>query len=152
MEMIDEIEAPEEVRAPRRRRVPWGYVAAGLAVAAAVAYLVIANTSSTAAYYMTIDELRACHACAARTVRVAGDVAPASVVRDDRTQVIRFTIAEARETMPVVYSGVVPDIFRPGITVVVEGRLGPSGTFQAQTLLAKCPSRFQSATPGATQP
>ncbi len=139
--------------APRRRRtLPWSFVAAGLAVAAAVVYLIFANTSANAAYYMTIKELRACHECASRIVRVAGVVQDGSVVRNDATQAVRFTITEGQDAMPVTYSGIVPDIFRPGITVVVEGQLGPSGTFAARTLLAKCPSKFQSATPGASQP
>jgi len=44
--------------------------------------------------------------------------------------------------MPVDYKGTLPDIFKPGITVVVEGTLGDDGVFRARTLLAKCPSRF----------
>jgi cytochrome c-type biogenesis protein CcmE len=47
--------------------------------------------------------------------------------------------------LPVVYKGIVPDIFAPGIQVVVEGRLNGSGTMEATTLLAKCPSRFTSS-------
>lgn len=155
--MIEDVvvpEAPEAARpAPRRlRRVPWSFVVAGVAVAAAVIWLIAANTSANAAYYLTIDELRTCHDCSGRIVRVAGAVADGSVVRNDATQVVRFNIAEGQQTLPVTYSGIVPDIFRPGITVVVEGKLGPSGVFNAQTLLAKCPSKFQSATPGVTQP
>ena len=53
---------------------------------------------------------------------------------------------DATAAIPVEYTGTLPDIFRPGITVVVEGRLGADGVFHARTLLAKCPSRF------ATQP
>jgi cytochrome c-type biogenesis protein CcmE len=149
--MIDEMVTPE-VEVPRRRRkVPWSFVVAGLAIAGAVAYLIFASTSATAAYYMTINELRACHDCATRTVRVAGVVAAGSIARDDATQTVRFIVTEGRDTLPVTYShGVVPDIFRPGITVVVEGRLASSGVFNADTLLAKCPSKFQSATPGAS--
>ncbi len=148
--MIDELVAPE-VKVPRRRKVPWSFILAGLAVAGAVVYLIFANTSATAAYYMTVSELRACHVCATRTVRVAGVVAAGSIARDDQTQTVRFTVTQGQDTLPVTYNGVVPDIFRPGITVVVEGRLQSSGVFDAQTLLAKCPSRFQSATPGASQ-
>jgi cytochrome c-type biogenesis protein CcmE len=147
---VDEVIVAPEVRAPRRRRVPWSFVVAGLAVAAAVTYLIFASTSATAAYYMTVNELRTCHDCATRTVRVAGVVQADSIVRHDQTGVVLFTITQGKDALPVEYSGVVPDIFRPGITVVVEGRVASSGLFNAQTLLAKCPSRFQSATPGAS--
>lgn len=136
---------------PRRRKVPWSFLLAGLAIAGAVIYLVTANTSASAEYYMTIDQLHACTSCASRTIRVAGIVAPNSITRDERAQVIHFTIAEQAQAMPVVYGGVVPDIFRPGIQVVVEGRV-VNGVFQAQNLLAKCPSKFQSATPPASAP
>jgi cytochrome c-type biogenesis protein CcmE len=149
--MIEELDAPP-VSAPgarRRRRMRWSFVVAGVAVAAAVAYLIFTNTTADAAYYLTIKQARACGECSGRVVRIAGQVAP-DIQRNDATQVIHFTLRDSTSTLPVVYSGVVPDIFRPGVTVVVEGKLASSGQFQAQTLLAKCPSKFQSATPGAT--
>ncbi|MGH2517683.1 MAG: cytochrome c maturation protein CcmE, partial [Ktedonobacterales bacterium] len=92
--------------------------------------------------------LRACSTCASQTVRVAGIVAP-NVAKNDKTQVVHFTITDTGGALPVVYSGIIPDIFRPGIQVVVEGHVA-NGVFQAQNLLAKCPSKFQSATPGAS--
>jgi cytochrome c-type biogenesis protein CcmE len=150
--MIEEMVTPE-VETPRRRKVPWSFIVAGLAVAGAVAYLIFASTSATAAYYMTINELRACHDCSTRTVRVAGVVQAGSIARNDSAQTMRFSVTQGHDALPVTYSlqsGAVPDIFRSGITVVVEGKLLPTGVFDAQTLLAKCPSRFQSATPGAS--
>jgi cytochrome c-type biogenesis protein CcmE len=74
-----------------------------------------------------------------------------SIVRNDQAHLINFVITDGSQTMPVTYTGIVPDIFRAGAQVVVEGRYSGQGAFQAQTLLTKCPSKFQSATPGATQ-
>lgn len=130
-----------------RRRWPWSFLIAGIAIAGAVIYLVTANTSTSAEYYMTIGQIRACSSCSARSIRVAGVVAANTVVKDPQAQIVRFTISDNTQTMPVVYGGVVPDIFRAGIQVVVEGKLGADGVFHAQNLLAKCPSKFQSATP-----
>jgi cytochrome c-type biogenesis protein CcmE len=59
---------------------------------------------------------------------------------------VTFTERDTTASMPVDYRGTLPDIFRPGITVVAEGKLGADGVFHARTLLAKCPSRF-STTP-----
>jgi cytochrome c-type biogenesis protein CcmE len=134
---------------PRRRKVRWSFVVAGLAIAGAVLYLVLANTGATAEYYMTISQLRACSNCSARTVRVAGVVVAGSIVRNEATQVVDFRISDAKTTaaMPVTYSGVVPDIFAAGTQVVVEGKLAGDGVFQADSLLTKCPSKFQAATP-----
>jgi cytochrome c-type biogenesis protein CcmE len=145
-----------ETTAPRlgRPRVRWSLLVAGIAIAGAILYLVIANTGASARYYMTVGELRACHACASQIVRVAGTVEAGTVVRDGATQTVRFTVVDASAPnagLPVVYGGVVPDVFKPGVQVVVEGRL-QNGTFRASSLLAKCPSKFQSATPASGAP
>ncbi|HKV83815.1 MAG TPA: cytochrome c maturation protein CcmE [Ktedonobacterales bacterium] len=132
-----------------RRKLPLSFMIAGVAIIGAVLYLVVANTGASAQYYMSIHALRACTTCATKTIRVVGDVRSGSITRNDATQVVHFDIVDGADTMAVVYSGVVPDIFRAGVQVVVEGRLNSVGVFQARNLLAKCPSKFQSATPPA---
>lgn len=148
-----DVVAPETPKRRARRRLPWGFLVAGVAILAAVAYLVIANTGATAEYYMTIHQLQTCSTCAGKTVRVAGFVAQNGLVKDDATQTVRFIITDnaqaATQTMPVVYKGIVPDAFKAGAQVVVEGTYA-SGAFQASMVLAKCPSKFQAATPGAS--
>ena len=114
-------------------------VAAGVVVAACVTYLVWSAAGSSAEYYRTISEVQA--------RPVAGDVRVLGVVQDDVQrldggQEVRFTAAVAGARMPVAYRGALPDIFKPGTQVVVEGRAGADGVFHARTLLAKCPSRF----------
>ncbi|HEV8596960.1 MAG TPA: cytochrome c maturation protein CcmE [Candidatus Dormibacteraeota bacterium] len=115
----------------------WGLPA--VVVAACVGYLIYAASGGAGEYYVTVSELRA-HA-------PAGDVRVAGVVQDDVQKSrgglhVTFTEKDGTASMPVEYSGALPDIFRPGITVVAEGRLGSDGVFHARTLLAKCPSRF----------
>jgi cytochrome c-type biogenesis protein CcmE len=131
-----------------QKRFPLSFLLAGMAILGAVLYLVYANTQANAVYYMTVPELEHCTICATQSIRVAGYVQTGSIQRNDRSQSIAFVIEDSHQTLPVVYSGVVPDIFRAGVQVVVEGRYykGTAGTqpFQAQTLLAKCPSKFQS--------
>jgi len=133
---------------PRRRRLPWSIVLAGLVILGAVAYLIYANTRSNAAYDMTVSQLRQCSTCVFQAVRVEGTVQKGSIERDDATQRLAFVISDGHQSLSVLYNGVVPDIFNAGIQVVVEGQYrGQSSTFQAQTLLTKCPSRFTVATP-----
>jgi cytochrome c-type biogenesis protein CcmE len=112
-------------------------------VAACVGYLIYSASGGSAEYYMTVTQLRS-HS-------VAGDVRVAGVVQSDVQKSngglhVTFTEKDGTASMPVDYSGTLPDIFKPGITVVAEGRLGSDGVFHARTLLAKCPSRF-STTP-----
>jgi cytochrome c-type biogenesis protein CcmE len=134
----------------RKRRIPLSFMLAAIAILGAVVYLVFANTQASAVYYMTVSELQHCTTCSAQSVRVAGIVQAGSVTRNDAQEQITFTIVDGKQTLPVTYSGVVPDIFRPGVQVVVEGHYnGQVAPFNAQTLLTKCPSKFQSATPSA---
>ena len=143
----DQTKAEERERPQRRKRAPLSFLLAGIAILGAVLYLVYANTQANAAYYMTIPELKRCTTCATQSIRVAGIVQAGSIQRNDPQQMIKFSMMDGQQTLPVVYRGVVPDIFRPGIQVVVEGHYNGQDDFQALTLLAKCPSKFQSATP-----
>jgi len=147
---LDTASQEERAQPRRKRRLPISFLLGGIAILGAVIYLIFANTQANAMYYMTVSELHSCTVCTTQSVRVAGVVQVGSVVQNNTGQQIRFAIADSSSGHPlqVVYSGIVPDIFRPGITVVVEGHYTGTGPFQAQTLLAKCPSKFQSATPG----
>ena len=115
----------------------WGLP--GLVVAGCVGYLIFSASGGSAEYYLTVSELR--------TQTHAGDVRVAGVVQNDVQKSdgglhVTFTEKDGTASVPVDYSGPLPDIFKPGITVVVEGKLGGDGVFHARTLLAKCPSRF----------
>ncbi|GAC1687818.1 MAG: hypothetical protein PVS2B1_08840 [Candidatus Dormibacteraceae bacterium] len=118
------------------------WVLPALVVAGCVGDLIYASGGS-AEYYLTVTELR--------SHTGSGDVRVAGVVQDDIEKSegglhVTFTEKDGTASIPVEYSGTLPDIFKPGITVVVEGKLGSDGVFHARTLLAKCPSRF-STTP-----
>jgi cytochrome c-type biogenesis protein CcmE len=122
--------------------IRWGIVM--LVVGACVGYLVYSASGGTSEYYLTVSELRS-QQPAAGDVRVAG-VVQNDVQRSDGGLHIQFTEKDVTSAVMVDYHGTLPDIFRPGITVVAEGRLGADNVFHARTLLAKCPSRF-STTP-----
>lgn len=130
-----------------RKRFPLSFLIAGIAILGAIIYLIYANTQTNAVYYMTVSELKQHGTSGSQAVRVSGIVQAGSIKQSGQGDTISFVITEGSQSLPVTYSGIVPDIFRPGIQVVVEGRYNGSGPFQAQTLLAKCPSKFQSATP-----
>lgn len=122
----------------------WKFAIAGSVLVAAVAYLVVTGMQSTTVYYLTVGELRANGAPPGRQVRVAGDVAPGSVEKLNGGLALRFVVQDDSGSFPVVYrGGPVPDIFGEQVQVVVEGKLQPDGTFAADTLLAKCPSKFE---------
>jgi cytochrome c-type biogenesis protein CcmE len=119
----------------------WGLPA--VVVAGCVGYLIYTASGGSAEYYLTVSEL-ASHASSG-DVRVAG-VVENDVLKSDGGLRVTFTEKDATAAVPVDYTGALPDIFKPGITVVAEGRLGKDGVFHARTLLAKCPSRFSTTT------
>jgi cytochrome c-type biogenesis protein CcmE len=114
-----------------------------LVVAACVGYLIYTASGGSAEYYLTVSELRS-HSADSGYVRVAG-VVQDDVQKSDGGLHVMFTEKDGTDSVPVDYTGTLPDIFKPGITVVAEGRLGTDGVFHARTLLAKCPSRFSTA-------
>jgi cytochrome c-type biogenesis protein CcmE len=109
-------------------------------------------------YYETLDEFRAA-GMPDELARVHGYVADGTLERDVEGQRVHFHVqakpphagAPAGPTLPVIFESLeVPDLFKDGAEVVVEGRMDPSSqTFVAQLVLAKCPSKFQ-ADPNAT--
>ncbi|MCC7104477.1 MAG: cytochrome c maturation protein CcmE [Chloroflexi bacterium] len=121
------------------------FVVAGVVLAVAIGYLVMTGVQTTAVYYLTVGELLGQGASATgRSVRVSGDVVPGSIEKIENGLALRFQVADASGKMPVSYrGGPVPDIFADQVQVVVEGKLQPDGVFYADTLLAKCPSKFE---------
>ncbi len=108
-------------------------------MAACVGYLIYSASGGATPYYLTVSQLRA--QAPAGDVRVAG-VVESDVQKTDGGLHVTFTEKDSTASMPVDYTGALPDIFRPGITVVAEGTMGTDGVFHARTLLAKCPSKF----------
>lgn len=97
-------------------------------------------------YYLTVDELLARNDAYGERVRVMGKVEDGSVVRNSETNTLHFAVTDGDGTsLPVVYSGVVPDAFKQNADVVVEGSLTRAATFQADSLLVKCPSKYEAA-------
>ena len=121
------------------------FAVAGGIIAVAVAYLVLTGIQSTSVYYLTVSELQAGGpSIQGRQVRLAGHVAPGSLEKLNGGLALRFSVQDESGSFPVMYrGGVVPDIFGEQVQVVVEGKLQQDGTFVADTLLAKCPSKFE---------
>ena len=72
-----------------------------------------------------------------RNIRVGGMVVDGSVQRDPVSLAVRFEVTDYQATVPVVCSGILPDLFAEGDGVVATGRLDESGVLQAEQILAK---------------
>ncbi|MFN7974467.1 MAG: cytochrome c maturation protein CcmE [Acidobacteriota bacterium] len=119
-----------------------------LAIGAGIGMLVVQTARSSTVYYQTLPEWQAKGraARAGAQVRISGYVEPGSIVRE-AGKPLRFVMEDKAKSarMTVAYGDVVPDTFKDGAEVVVEGEIGSDDTFMATTLLAKCPSKYESA-------
>ena len=109
----------------------------------AIAYLAYTGFQASATYYYTVSEfVKQGSLGHGENVRLNGQVASGSVEKESGGLKLRFTIIDGEESLPVIYKGIVPDAFKAGNDVVIEGYLSPQGIFQANSILTKCPSKY----------
>lgn len=119
------------------------FLIGGAIVVLAIAYLIYSSMAGSTVYYLTPTEVKnQAGELQGQIVRIGGTVVDRPVNYDAKTRTLRFEITDNTTTFPVVYVGIVPDAFKPGIEVVVEGKYTAAGVFEATTLLAKCPSKY----------
>jgi cytochrome c-type biogenesis protein CcmE len=95
-------------------------------------------------YYRTPTEVLA---QPGERVRISGTVVDGSIRTDTAAGVVTFEVADDASTVTVVYTGPKPDTLRDGGQAVAEGALGQDRLFHADTLFAKCPSKFEAKSP-----
>jgi cytochrome c-type biogenesis protein CcmE len=117
----------------RRRLVLIGGALGVLAVAVA---LMLNAFRDSIVFFNSPSDVAEKHIAAGTRIRLGGLVKAGSLVRGDNLK-IRFEVTDGSREMPVVYQGVLPDLFREGQGVVAEGTLDGSGVFDADTILAK---------------
>ena len=120
---------------PRHRRFAW--IAAGvLAVGVAVA-LVLNAFQSNLVFFFSPSQVAAKEAPQGRAFRIGGLVEPGSLKRDADSLTVRFRVTDTAQTISVVYTGLLPDLFKEGKGVVAQGTLQQDGSFRATEVLAK---------------
>jgi len=153
------------------------FLVGGLLIIAAVVYLIVSSTQASAQYFLTIEELQARKAeMMGRDVRVSGAVIGDSIKYDPQTLSLTFMVAnipgdnsvidargglaavlkaavvdESQPRMNVVYNGVKPDLLKNEAQAIMTGKFNEDGTFTANELLLKCPTKYEEAVPGQAQ-
>ena len=88
-------------------------------------------------FFFTPSQVAANEAPLNRNFRVGGLVEPGSIKREKDGLTVHFKVTDSAQTIPVVFTGLLPDLFREGKGVVCQGRVGPDGIFKASEVLAK---------------
>lgn len=149
------------------------FAVAGLLIAAAVVYLIVSSTGSTAHFFLTIEELEIMgEEAVGRNITVSGAVLGDTILYDSSAPRVTFTIvqvpADPKEVeqagglatvlheavndpdaprLDVVYEDVKPNLLQHEAQAILRGQLGEDGRFYADEVLLKCPTRYEEAVP-----
>ena len=118
---------------PRHKKFMW--IAFGLAAIGVATALVLTAFNRNLVFFFTPSQVAANEAPVGRTFRIGGMVEKGSLKREGVE--VRFVVTDTAKSMPVVYRGQLPDLFKEGKGVVAQGQLGPDGIFTAREVLAK---------------
>ena len=113
----------------------------GMAALGVATALVLTAFRSNLVFFYSPSELKAPAAAFDRRVRIGGLVEANSLTHDPGGGIV-FRVTDGKTDLAVVYHGILPDLFRPGQGVVVEGKLRPNGVFAAANVLAKHDERY----------
>ena len=112
-------------------------IAAGVALVAVAAALVLNAFQGNVVFFFSPSQVAAKEAPLERTFRVGGMVEKGSLKRLADGLTVEFIVTDTAKSIPVVYTGILPDLFKEGKGVVTQGKLGTDGVFHASEVLAK---------------
>jgi cytochrome c-type biogenesis protein CcmE len=122
------------MKARHKRLALIGTGLAGLGLATA---LVLNAIQNNLVFFFSPTQVAAKEAPVQKTFRIGGLVQQGSVKREDDGLTMRFVVTDLAHSLPVVYTGILPDLFKEGKGVVAQGRLSADGIFHADEVLAK---------------
>lgn len=153
------------------------FIIGGLFILAAVIYLIVSSTQASAEYFMTVEEVKAQESeIVGKSLRISGAVLGDTIDYNPDTLTIHFTVAhvtgdngeieangglanvlhnavqdESTPRLDVVYQGPMPDLLQNEAQAIMTGHLEEDGTFYADELLLKCPTKYEEAVPEQTE-
>ena len=151
--------------------IKWKFVVGGSLIVAAIIYLIVSSTKANAQYFLTVEELQQRQAeLLGKNVRISGVVIGDTIQYDAENLVLRFTVAnipgdqnevdqmggmavvlhnaaqdESLPRLNIIYNNVKPDLLKNDAQAIMTGRLNSDGSFTADELLLKCPTKYEEA-------
>jgi cytochrome c-type biogenesis protein CcmE len=113
------------------------FIVASLAALGLATWLVLGAFRNNLVFFFSPTQVMAKEAPVGRTFRIGGLVADGSLKRDTDGLTIRFVMTDTANTLPVVYKGILPDLFKEGRGCVAQGKVGADGVFYADQIMAK---------------
>ncbi|MBM4460566.1 MAG: cytochrome c maturation protein CcmE [Chloroflexi bacterium] len=124
------------------------FIVGGIVILLLIVYLISNAIATSGAYYRSVSEVVAQQEfLAGKNLRVSGDVVPGSITYNAAALDLNFKIADPKDAsklLAIRFHGVKPDqIDREGSSAIVEGSLRGDGVVEANSLMLKCPSRYE---------
>lgn len=119
----------------KRRHKRIAFILVGVAGLAVAAYLVASAFRNNLVFFFSPTQVAAKEAPVNRTFRIGGLVQEGTLKRDGLK--VNFVVTDTAASIPVVYNGILPDLFKEGKGCVAQGRIGEDGVFHAEEVLAK---------------
>ena len=120
---------------PRQKR--FAMIGVGLVAIALASALVLNAFRSNLVFFFTPTQIANGEVPQGRSFRIGGLVEASSLKRENDGLTVHFVVTDMSKRVPVVYKGILPDLFREGKGAVAQGQLGPDGVFRASEVLAK---------------
>ena len=113
------------------------FIIVSLAALGLAAYLVLGAFRNNLVFFFSPTQIATKEAPVGRTFRIGGLVQDGTLKRDSDGLTVHFTVTDTANSIPVVYKGILPDLFKEGRGCVAQGRVGSDGTFYADQIMAK---------------
>jgi len=113
------------------------FIVTSLAALGLAAWLVLGAFRNNLVFFFSPTQVAAKEAPVGRTFRIGGLVEAGTLKRDTDGLTIRFSVTDTATTLPVVYKGILPDLFKEGRGCVAQGKVGSDGVFYADQIMAK---------------
>lgn len=133
----------EKSSRPQPQGIRWGWIVSGLILVVIIASFFLNQQEGSIQYYMTASEyLSQQEKYVGKKLKVAGKVKQGSIRSSG--QIHDFVVEDLGKEIEVTFNGLVPDTFKDGSEVVVEGKGQSDSKFIATSLMAKCASKYKS--------
>src|SRR2546430_16041410 len=119
----------------RHRRII--FICASLAALGLASWLVLGAFRNNLVFFFSPTQIASKEAPVNKTFRIGGLVENGTLKRDNDGLTVRFTVTDTANSIPVVYKGILPDLFKEGRGCVAQGKVGSDGIFHADSVLAK---------------
>jgi len=121
----------------KRRHKRIVFICVGLTAIGLATWLVLGAFRNNLVFFFSPTQVAAKEAPTNKTFRIGGLVQNGTLKRDADGLTVRFSVTDTANTIPVVYKGILPDLFKEGRGCVAQGRIGSDGTFYADQIMAK---------------